>query len=84
MIDNKKLRTDYTYCNGDKCLHKLGCLRYPENYKDYEDCIKNTLWYISASDCINNDYNMLVRFRNSDGSNSVKNAYGELNAKLQQ
>ena len=82
MIDNKKWIEDYTYCNGDKCLHRLGCLRYPENYKDYADYIKNTLWYISSNDCINNDYNMLVRFRNSDGSCSVKTAYGELNAKL--
>ncbi len=82
MIDNKKFREDYTYCNGDKCLHRLGCLRYPENYKDYEDDIKNTLWYISSNDCISNDYNMLVRFRNSDGSSNIKKAYGELNDKL--
>lgn len=84
MIDNKKIRQDYTYCNGNKCLHKLGCLRFPENYKDYEDEMKNTLWYIGSSDCINDDYKMLVRFRNSDGSCSVKKAYGEWNDRLQQ
>lgn len=81
MIDNKKIRKDYTYCNGDKCLHRLGCLRFPENYKDYEDGVKNTLWYMSSSDCINSDYNMLVRFRNSDGSDMIKNSRGELDDK---
>lgn len=58
---------DYSYCVGDKCIHRRGCKRYLNNY--ILEFIP-TRW-IKESECINSEplpYAMLDRFRNSDGS----------------
>ena len=71
-MTNEKMNTDYTYCmNDDTCIHRRGCKRWVGNYTDSECkelCNAKYDLYIYDRICIKNKYNMLDRFRNSDGS----------------
>ena len=64
----KSLNMDYSYCDGkvansNMCIHRYGCKRWIGNYEDtnYTQC-----WFIKASDCVEDDYSLLDRFRNSN------------------
>ena len=70
------MKTDYTYCLDEgECLHRLGCKRNLANYKSEEikelytiNRFVNEIDIAYCLDDIPHKYDMLVRFRNSDGS----------------
>lgn len=67
------MNTDYTYCIiKDECLHRRGCKRWIGSYSDDEVhelyTVKRFVSEISGEECVENDFNTLDRFRNSDGS----------------
>lgn len=75
------MKTDYTYClNEDTCIHRFGCKRWIGNYTEKEVIeLTNTRRdeYLDDEECMREDYeydnvkhpfDMLDRFRNSDGS----------------
>ena len=65
---------DYSYClNEDTCIHRRGCKRFIGNYTTDQAIFlsNNIVSYIVDSDCIENQYSILDRFRLSDGSYSL-------------
>lgn len=75
------MKTNYTYCiNKDTCIHRRGCKRWVGNYtkeEAIEESNNNINGYIDDYDCIHEDfdydnvkypYDMLDRFRLSDGT----------------
>lgn len=73
------INKDYTYClNSGYCIHRKGCKRWIGNYSDKESIeIKKNIMFINDESCISEDknskmpYDMLDRFRNSDGSELI-------------
>ena len=60
-----KLKFDYSYCNvGKECIHRYGCKRWIGNYEDTSNYMQ--CWFIEPQDCINDNYTMIDRFRNSN------------------
>lgn len=63
------MKTDYTYCLSDDCIHRRGCKRWVGNYKDekrtklYQNL---STYYVFDKDCKDNSFVLLDRFRNSD------------------
>ena len=67
------MNIDYAYCSTKECIHRRGCKRWTGNYKE-DDCKEFTRW-INPTECINSKpypFAILDRYRNSDGSKSVK------------
>ena len=64
------MKLDYSYClNKDSCIHRRGCKRWIGNYTDEEAIFvaDNVFEYIDDKSCMKNRFNLLDRFRLSDG-----------------
>jgi len=70
------MKNDYSYCPVlNSCIHRRGCIRWIGNYSDEEVKVlyaeNRFVNEINFKQCINSEplrFNMLDRFRLSDGS----------------
>lgn len=64
------MNNDYTACENKKtCIHRRGCRRWLGNYEDdYANYMRNQkIQILDDKECMNSHFEMLDRFRNSDG-----------------
>lgn len=66
MTKLKLTNHDMSYCTSSNCLHRRGCRRNTWNYEDnYE--VLNMINGVNCQKSRPYPYDMLIRFRNSDG-----------------
>ena len=69
-----KLKTDYTYCIKEDCIHRYGCGRWIGNYGT--QCVDGKISLIDGTSCDDKNscdqFHLLDRFRYSDGMEMKK------------
>lgn len=54
-----------TYCDSNDCIHRRGCLRH---FDFQNGNFKKCVFLVYDTNCMDNGFKFLVRFRLSDGS----------------